>query len=92
MPSVSNLAVGGALAAAAADKARHGMNESIARLSTGVRAMYGGDAAGHSVGTVLVAKSKSFSQAVRNIEDGISMLQQSEALLLEVANLFTRGR
>ena len=92
MPSVSNLAVGGALAAAAADKARHGMNESIARLSTGVRAMYGGDAAGHSVGTVLVAKSKSFSQAVRNIEDGISMLQQSESLLLEVANLLTRGR
>lgn len=92
MPSVSNIAVGGALASAAADKARHGMNESIARLSTGVRAMYGGDAAGHSVGTVLVAKSKSFSQAVRNIEDGISMLQQSESLLIEVANLLTRGR
>ena len=92
MPSVSNIAVGGALASAAADKARHGMNESIARLSTGVRAMYGGDAAGHSVGTVLVAKSKSFSAAVRNIEDGISMLQQSESLLLEVANLLTRGR
>ena len=37
MPSVSNIAVGGALASAAADKARHGMNESIARLSTGVK-------------------------------------------------------
>ena len=79
------------MAAAAATKARHGMNESIARLSTGIRAMYGGDAAGHSVGTTLTAKSKSFSAAVRNIEDGISMLQQSEALLLEVANLATRG-
>ena len=91
MPSVSNIAIGAALAGTAADKARHGMNESIARLSTGVRAMYGGDAAGHSVGTTLTAKSKSFSAAVRNIEDGISMLQQSEALLLEVANLATRG-
>ena len=46
MPSVSNIAIGANMAAAAAQKARHGMNESIARLSTGVRAMYGGDAAG----------------------------------------------
>ena len=45
MPSVSNIAIGANMAAAAATKARHGMNESIARLSTGVRAMYGGDAA-----------------------------------------------
>ena len=52
MPSVSNIAIGANMAAAAANKARHGMNESIARLSTGIRAMYGGDAAGHSVGTV----------------------------------------
>ena len=50
MPSVSNIAIGANMAAAAANKARHGMNESIARLSTGVRAMYGGDAAGHSMG------------------------------------------
>ena len=42
MPSVSNIAIGAALAGTAADKARHGMNDSIARLSTGVRAMYGG--------------------------------------------------
>ena len=41
MPSVSNIAIGANMAAAAANKARHGMNESIARLSTGVRAMYG---------------------------------------------------
>ena len=40
MPSVSNIAIGANMAAAAASKARHGMNESIARLSTGVRAMY----------------------------------------------------
>ena len=50
MPSVSNIAIGANMAAAAATKARHGMNESIARLSTGVRAMYGGDAAGYSMG------------------------------------------
>ena len=53
MPSVSSIAVGANMAAAAASKARHGMNENIARLSTGIRAMYGGDAAGHSVGTAV---------------------------------------
>ena len=59
MPSVSNVAIGSNMAAAAATKARHGMNESIARLSTGIRAMYGADAAGHSVGTVHDAKAAS---------------------------------
>ena len=47
MSSVSNIAIGAHLAGNAAVKARHGMNEAIARLSTGNRAMYGGDAAGH---------------------------------------------
>ena len=35
MPSVSNIAIGAHMAASAATKARHGMNESISRLSTG---------------------------------------------------------
>ena len=58
MPSVSNIAIGANMAAAAGTKARHGMNESIARLSTGIRAMYGGDSAGHSVGTITTHKQK----------------------------------
>ena len=90
MPSVSNIAIGANMAAAAATKARHGMNESISRLSTGVRAMYGGDAAGHSVGTLTNAHSKSFAQAARNIEDGISYCQAGESVLMEVANLAQR--
>ena len=87
MPSVSNIAIGANMAAAAAQKARHGMNESIARLSTGVRAMYGGDAAGYSLGQQTKAVGQSFAQATRNIEDGMSYLQQGESVLLEVANL-----
>ena len=58
MPSVSNIAVGALVAGAAASKARHGMNESIARLSTGLRSIYGGDAAGQSVANTLQARSK----------------------------------
>ena len=92
MPSVSNIAIGGNMAAAAASKARHGMNESIARLSTGVRAMYGGDAAGTSTGHAVAADGKGYAQAARNIEDGISFAQMGESVLMEVANLLTRMR
>ena len=92
MPSVSNIAIGANLAAAAGTKARHGMNESIARLSTGIRAMYGADSAGHSVGTTHNAQAKSYAAATRNIEDGISYAQTGESVLLEVANLAIRLR
>jgi len=92
MPSVSNIAVGAAMAGAAASKARHQMNESIARLSTGIRSMYGGDAAGQSVANSIGAKGASFAVAARNAEDGISYLQSAESLLLEMAALTTRLR
>ena len=91
MPSVSNIAVGAAMAGAAAQKARHQMNESIARLSTGIRTMYGGDAAGQSIANSLGAKGASYAVAARNAEDGI-YLQSAESLLLEMAALTTRLR
>ena len=92
MPSVSNIAVGALVAGAAASKARHGMNESIARLSTGMRSVYGGDAAGQSVANTLEARSKSWAIAARNAEDGISAAQTAESALLEIAALAQRLR
>ena len=92
MPSVSNIAVGAMVAGAAASKARHGMNDSIARLSTGLRSMYGGDAAGQSVANTLEARSKSWAIAARNAEDGISAAQIAESALLEIAALAQRLR
>ena len=92
MPSVSNIAVGALVAGAAASKARHGMNESIARLSTGMRSMYGGDAAGQSVANTLQARSMSWAMAARNAEDGISAAQTAESALLEIAALAQRLR
>ena len=92
MPSVSNVALGALVAGAAASKARHGMNESIARLSTGMRTMYGGDAAGQSVANTLEARSKSWAVAARNAEDGISAAQTAESALLEIAALAQRLR
>ena len=92
MPSVSNIAVGALVAGSAASKARHGMNESIARLSTGLRSIYGGDAAGQSVANTLQARSKSWAVAARNAEDGISAAQTAESALLEIAALAKRLR
>ena len=71
MPSVSNIAIGALQAGAAAHKARHSMNESISRLSTGVRSMYGSDAGGQSMANTLGARAKGWAQAGRNIEDNI---------------------
>ena len=92
MPSVSNIAVGALVAGAAASKARHGMNESIARLSTGMRSVYGGDAGGQSVANTLEARSKSWAIAARNAEDGISAAQTAESAYLEIAALAQRLR
>jgi len=61
-------------------------------LSTGIRSMYGGDAAGQSIANSLGAKGASFAVAARNAEDGISYLQSAESLLLEMAALTTRLR
>ena len=92
MTTVSNIGIGAHLAGNAAAKARHGMNEAIARLSTGNRAMYGGDAAGHGAGLQFRAEGKSAYVAARGAEDGISFLQAAESALFEIAALNTRLR
>ena len=92
MTSVSTVAVGANMAAAGGAKARHGMTEAIARLSTGVRSMYGGDAGGASQAFQVRAEGRSAFMAARNAEDGISYLQTAESLLLEIANMNTRLR
>ena len=93
MTSVSNIAIGAHLAGNAAAKARHGMNEAIGRLSTGMRGLYGGDAAGHGAGAIQYrAEGKSAYVAARAAEDGISFLQASESALLEISALNTRLR
>ena len=93
MPSVSNIAVGAAMAGAAASKARHQMNESIARLSTGIRSMYGGDAVGQSIANSLGAKGASFLPLLQEMQRTVFLfLQAAESLSLEVAALTTRLR
>ena len=92
MTSVSNVSIGAKLAGAAAADARHGMNEAIARLSTGKRSMYGGDAAAQAMANSIKAKGMSFAVAARNAEDGLSVAQTIESSLMEIASLAQRLR
>ena len=92
MTSVSNVSIGAKLAGAAAADARHGMNEAIARLSTGKRSMYGGDAAGQAMANSIKAKGMSYAVAARNLEDGISVAQTIESTLMEIGQLAQRLR
>ena len=92
MSSISNISVGATYAGNMAHKARHEMNASIVRLSSGSRTVMGGDAAGQSIGNNLMARAKSHYVAARNAEDGISALLTSEAALNEIANLAYRLR
>ena len=92
MTSVSNVSIGAKLAGAAAADARHGMNEAIARLSTGKRTMYGGDAAGQAMANSIKAKGMSYAVAARNAEDGISVAQTIESTLMEIGQLAQRLR
>ena len=90
MPSVSSISVGANFAGNYAHKARHEMNASIMRLSSGNRTLMGGDAGGASVGNSLMARGKSQYMAARNAEDGISALLTAEAVANEVAALAYR--
>ena len=92
MTSVSNVSIGAKLAGAAAADARHGMNEAIARLSTGRRTMYGGDAAAQAMADNIKARGMSFAVAARNAEDGLSVAQTIESAVMEIASLAQRLR
>ena len=92
MTSVSNIAIGAHLAGNAAAKARHGMNEHITRLSTGMRGLYGGDAVVWCRYSSLELKEKCLRIAASFAEDGISFLQASESALLEISALAVRMR
>lgn len=69
------------------------MQKSMAQLSTGSRITKAGDdAAGLAISEGLKSTIRSFGQASRNANDGISMLQTAEQSMGEVSNLVTRLR
>jgi flagellin len=69
------------------------MQKSMAQLSTGSRITKAGDdAAGLAISENLKSQIRSYSQATRNANDGISMIQTAEQAMGEVSNIVTRLR
>lgn len=61
------------------------------RLSSGLRINSAkDDAAGLSISETLNADARIYTQAVRNVNDGISLLNVAEAALTELSNIVTR--
>jgi flagellin len=72
---------------------RLGMNAALEKLSSGQRINRAGDdAAGLAISENLKAQIKGLSQAERNAEDGISLVQIAEGALGEVSNILIRLR
>ena len=69
------------------------LDSSMSRLSSGYRITKAGDdAAGLGISTKLEAQIRSYTQAARNANDGLSVIQSTEAALGESANILTRLR
>jgi flagellin len=72
---------------------QNSLDSSLSRLSSGYRITKAGDdAAGLGISTKLESQIRSYSQAVRNANDGLSVIQSTEAALNEQANILTRLR
>jgi flagellin len=69
------------------------LDSALAKLSSGYRITQAGDdAAGLGISTNLIAQIRSYSQAIRNANDGQSLIQAAEAGLNNSANVLTRLR
>ncbi|MEW6258652.1 MAG: flagellin [Thermodesulfobacteriota bacterium] len=74
-------------------KTQNMLNRSLQRLSSGLRINSAkDDAAGLAISTRFTAQVRGLDQAVRNANDGISLLQTSEGAMQEVTNLLQRMR
>jgi flagellin len=69
------------------------MGRSFAQLSSGTRITKSADdAAGLAISESLKSQMRSYTQASRNANDGISMVQVAEGGLNEISNILTRMR
>ncbi len=69
------------------------LDSSLSRLSSGFRITKAGDdAAGLGISVNLQSQIRSYNQATRNAQDGISLVQTAEGALNETTNVLTRLR
>ena len=69
------------------------MEQTMERLSTGMRINSASDdAAGLAIGSKMESQIRGLQQAVRNANDGISMIQTADGAAEEIGNMFQRMR
>ena len=74
-------------------RSQKGLNQSLERLSSGMRINRAGDdAAGLAISEGLRAQVRGLNMAVRNANDGISLINTAEGAIQEVTNIFQRIR
>lgn len=80
-------------AANASTTAQMSLSKSIDRLSTGKRINSAADdAAGNAIATRMTSQIRGLNQAVRNANDGISLVQTAEGGMNEIVNMVQRMR
>ena len=74
-------------------KSQEAIQKSMAQIASGSRITKAADdAAGLGISEMLKSQIRSYSQATRNANDGISMVQVAEGGLNEISNILTRTR
>ena len=91
--SVINTNVNSIVAQNAATANSRGMSKVMEQLSTGKRINGAADdAAGLAISNKMTSQIRGLNQAVRNANDGISMIQVTEGATVEVTNMLQRMR
>ena len=91
--TVINTNVGSLRARVAAQSAQTGMEKAMQRLSSGLRINQAADdAAGLAVATKMESQLRGINMAIRNSNDGISLVQTAESGMSEISNMVIRMR
>ncbi|WP_293753221.1 flagellin [Limnohabitans sp. Rim8] len=91
--SVINTNIKSLVSQNALNKNNDALASALQQLSTGTRINSAADdAAGLAISSRMTAQIRGLDQAVRNANDGISLLQTSEGALIEVTNMMQRMR
>ena len=91
--TVINTNTAATLTANALTKNERAMSQTMERLSTGSRINSASDdAAGLAIASKMTSQINGLNMAIRNANDGISMVQSADGALVEVSSMFQRMR
>jgi len=93
MPVVINTNVNALTAQNAQNSNNRAMSTAMQQLSTGSRINSAkDDAAGLAISQNMTAQIRGLNQSVRNVNDGVSMMQTTDGAMVEVSNMLQRMR